>query len=201
MRRAVLGFLGTVTALVMLLSFKTHQTSQAAAPEPVTSTPTASGNSSASSGGSSGSSGGSAGGSAKKKSSQNSSKSTSSKSTASNNRKTTSTKKSTGKASASSSASSSSADVTKSITGDAENTPYGPIQVRVTVTNGKIADVTATEYPGDPRSQQINAYALPVLTREAVAADSAKIDMVSGATYTSNGYIASLQSALDQLGN
>ena len=54
--------------------------------------------------------------------------------------------------------------------------------------------------PNTPRDAQINAFAIPQLNKEAVAAGSAKIDTVSGATYTSGGYIGSLQSALDQAG-
>ena len=57
----------------------------------------------------------------------------------------------------------------------------------------------AVEYPENtPRDEQINAYAIPTLNREVLAADSAHIDMVSGATYTSQGYVGSLQSALDK---
>jgi uncharacterized protein with FMN-binding domain len=74
------------------------------------------------------------------------------------------------------------------------------VQVRVSLVNGKISSVTAVEYPdGNGRDQEINSYALPVLAQEAVSANSADIDMVSGATYTSQGYISSLQSALDQV--
>ncbi len=66
--------------------------------------------------------------------------------------------------------------------------------------NGKISAAVAIEYPqNDPRDQEINSFAIPQLQQEAVAANSAQIDMVSGATYTSDGYIQSLQSALDQL--
>jgi uncharacterized protein with FMN-binding domain len=86
-------------------------------------------------------------------------------------------------------------------TGTATNTRYGPVQVRVTVKNGKITSVDAVEYPnGDSRDAQINSYAIPQLNSEAQAANSASIDMVSGATYTSEGYIASLQSALNKAG-
>jgi uncharacterized protein with FMN-binding domain len=78
---------------------------------------------------------------------------------------------------------------------------YGPIQVKITVKNGKVTAAEATEYPnGDPRDAQINAYAIPALNSEAVAAGSAQIDSVSGATYTSQGYISSLQSALGKAG-
>jgi uncharacterized protein with FMN-binding domain len=90
---------------------------------------------------------------------------------------------------------------TKTITGDAIDTRYGPVQVQITVTNGTLTAITATEYPNnDPRDSQINSYAIPQLNSEALTAKSAKIDMVSGATYTSDGYISSLQSALDKAG-
>jgi len=73
--------------------------------------------------------------------------------------------------------------------------------VQITVKNGKLTAATATVYPtGTPRDAQINAFAIPQLEQETVAAGNAKIDAVSGATYTSNGYIASLQSALDKAG-
>ena len=90
---------------------------------------------------------------------------------------------------------------TKTVTGAAWPTIYGPVQVRITVTDGKLTAVTATEYPQEtPRDYQINSFAIPALNSEALAAGSAKIDTVSGATYTSQGYIASLQSALDKAG-
>ncbi len=84
-------------------------------------------------------------------------------------------------------------------TGSAVQTPYGPVQVQVTVSNGKVTAAKAVAYPsGGGRDQQINGYAIPILNSEAVSASSASIQMVSGATFTSNGYINSLQSALDQ---
>ncbi|NEA62895.1 FMN-binding protein [Streptomyces sp. SID12488] len=103
--------------------------------------------------------------------------------------------------SSSSSSSSGSATGTRTLTGDSVQTRYGPVQVRVTLTNGKLTDVTAVTYPQEnPRDQQINSYAVPQLTREALTAQSADIDTVSGATYTSDGYRQSLQSALDSAG-
>ena len=90
---------------------------------------------------------------------------------------------------------------TKTYTGGAANTRYGPVQVQITVTNGKVTSADAVVYPnGDPRDQQINSYAIPQLNAEATSASSARIDMVSGATFTSEGYLASLQSAIDQAG-
>ena len=89
---------------------------------------------------------------------------------------------------------------TQTVTGAAVDTRYGPVQVKVTVTNGKITSATAIDYPAqDPRDQQINSYAIPALNQEAVQSGSASIDMISGATYTSEGYIQSLQSALDKV--
>ncbi|KOV65836.1 FMN-binding protein [Streptomyces sp. MMG1121] len=89
----------------------------------------------------------------------------------------------------------------KTVTGDTVQTRWGPVQVRVTIESGRITDVTAVQYPQDnPRDQEINSYALPQLRRETLSAQSAQIDMVSGATYTSTGYRQSLQSALDSAG-
>ncbi|WP_405994478.1 FMN-binding protein [Streptomyces sp. NBC_00986] len=90
---------------------------------------------------------------------------------------------------------------TKTVTGETAQTRWGPVQVKITVKNGKITDVTAVQSPSDnPRDQEINSYALPELRREVLAAQSASIDTVSGATYTSDGYRQSLQSALDSAG-
>jgi uncharacterized protein with FMN-binding domain len=89
----------------------------------------------------------------------------------------------------------------KTVTGAAWPTIYGPVQVRITVAAGKLTAVTTVEYPTDtPRDAQINAFAIPQLNAEALAAGSAKIDTVSGATYTSGGYVGSLQNALDKAG-
>jgi uncharacterized protein with FMN-binding domain len=91
---------------------------------------------------------------------------------------------------------------TRTATGDTVQTRWGPVQVRVTIKDGKLTDVTALTYPTqNPRDQEISGYALPQLRREALAAQSAQIDTVSGATYTSEGYRQSLQSALDAPGN
>jgi uncharacterized protein with FMN-binding domain len=89
---------------------------------------------------------------------------------------------------------------TKTVTGDEADTRYGPVQVKVTAVNGKITSVDAVEYPQtEPRDQEINSFAIPQLNQEALAAGNANIDVVSGATYTSDGYAQSLQSALDKL--
>ncbi|AEW97617.1 MULTISPECIES: FMN-binding protein [Streptomycetaceae] len=88
---------------------------------------------------------------------------------------------------------------TRTVTGDAIDTRYGPVQLKVALTDGRITAVTAVQMPSDsPRDQEIASYAVPQLTREAITAQSARIDAVSGATYTSDGYVRSLQSALDR---
>ncbi|QUW90279.1 FMN-binding protein [Streptomyces sp. V17-9] len=89
---------------------------------------------------------------------------------------------------------------TQVLTGDAAQTQYGPVQVRVTVSGGKITGVETLRAPKGGRSDQVTADAVPKLDRAAVAAGSADIDAVSGATYTSAGYKQSLQSALDRAG-
>lgn len=84
-------------------------------------------------------------------------------------------------------------------TGDAVRTRYGNVQVAITISGGTITDIQVPQYPNSNREdQQINARALPVLISETASAQSASISMVSGATYTSQGYTQSLQSALDQ---
>lgn len=89
---------------------------------------------------------------------------------------------------------------TATITGSAVSTRFGPVQVQITVSGTTITAATAVEFPSsDNRSAKINARAVPVLQQESVSAQSAKIDAVSGASYTSAGYVQSLQSALDQV--
>ncbi|MFI7020792.1 FMN-binding protein [Streptomyces sp. NPDC050164] len=90
---------------------------------------------------------------------------------------------------------------TGTYTGAVEQTPYGPVQVAVTLSHGKLTNVKAVQTPSDAsRSQAIADYAVPTLTREALGAQSAHIQAVSGASYTSEGYMQSLQSALDKAG-
>jgi uncharacterized protein with FMN-binding domain len=102
---------------------------------------------------------------------------------------------------ASSGSSSSASGVSGTATGDAVDTRYGAAQVKVTVKNGKITNIEAVQLQGnDPRSIQISSSAEPVLQQEALSKQSADIDAVSGATYTSGSYDQSLQSALDKLG-
>jgi uncharacterized protein with FMN-binding domain len=86
---------------------------------------------------------------------------------------------------------------TTTVNGTVAQTRWGPVQVQVKISGGKITDVTAIVYPnGNGRDDEINAYALPILHDEVLSAQSAQIDTVSGATVTSDGYLESLQAAL-----
>ena len=103
--------------------------------------------------------------------------------------------------STSTSSGSTSSGTASTVTGSVASTRWGPVQVSITVTDGKITAVDVPQYPtGNGKDRQINASALPILTKETLSAQSADIDMVSGATVTSQGYVTSLQSALDQAG-
>ncbi|MGI8753175.1 MAG: FMN-binding protein [Acidimicrobiales bacterium] len=87
----------------------------------------------------------------------------------------------------------------RQIVGSPEDNPYGTIQVRVTVSGGKVTDVSTLQSPNDRgRSVEIAREALPVLRQEVLKAQSAQIDVVSGASYDSQGYAQSVQSALDK---
>ena len=87
------------------------------------------------------------------------------------------------------------------VDGAAEMTRYGLVQVQVVITGGVITDVTAPQSPhADRESTQINSRAIPQLRAQVLKAQSANIDGVSGATFTTQGYITSLQSALDAAG-
>jgi uncharacterized protein with FMN-binding domain len=82
--------------------------------------------------------------------------------------------------------------------GAVEQTQYGDVQVSVTISSGKITDVKALKLTDDGgRSVQISNYAAPMLRSEVLSAQSAKVNSISGATYTSEGYLTSLQAALD----
>ncbi|PWI16865.1 FMN-binding protein [Streptomyces sp. Act143] len=93
------------------------------------------------------------------------------------------------------------APATRTVTGATAETKYGPVQVRITVTGGRITAADAVQSPDETaRSRDINSTAIPRLDQETLQAQSARIDTVSGATYTSAGYRQSLQSALDRAG-
>ncbi|MGC1215810.1 MAG: FMN-binding protein [Micromonospora sp.] len=108
---------------------------------------------------------------------------------------------STGSGSSSGSTSSGSGSTSSgsgTVTGSVAQTRWGPVQVKIAVSSGKITNVTAVQVPdGNHRDQEINDYAVPILQQEALDTQSAQIDTVSGATVTSDGYRESLQSAID----
>ncbi|HET6167424.1 MAG TPA: FMN-binding protein [Marmoricola sp.] len=100
-----------------------------------------------------------------------------------------------------SSSSSAGGSTTGTVTGPSVDTRWGPVQVEITTSAGKVTAVNVVRYPsGNGTDQQINSSALPVLVQETLQAQSAQIDMVSGATVTSDGYLQSLQGALDKAG-
>jgi len=92
---------------------------------------------------------------------------------------------------------------TKTVTGSAVTVGegrrvFGVVQVRLTLTNGKITSVSAVQAPdADPHSAQISQFSIPILGQEVLSAQGASINAVSGATYTSNAYAQSVQAALD----
>ena len=172
MKKIVLWLMSTLTVLVLLFGYHTSTSSQASATSGSSAFAPISGSS-----GTSSSSGTSAGG------------------------MSSSGTSSSGATSSGSGSGSGSTSASTTVTGDAADTRYGPVQVQVTVAGGTITDVSVVEYPSENgKDQQINARALPVLVQETLDAQSSSIDMVSGATYTSEGYLQSLQSALDQAG-
>ena len=84
------------------------------------------------------------------------------------------------------------------VTGTSVDTRYGPVQVQLHVRAGHVVKAVAIDYPqAGGRDREINGFAIPQLEQEAVRAQSAQIDTVSGATFTSDGYRRSLQAALD----
>ena len=93
----------------------------------------------------------------------------------------------------------SSAGSTRTVDGPVAATEYGDVQVEVVLNGSKIVDVKALQMPNDrARSARISQEAEPLLRKQVLQAQSAKIHLVSGATYTSDGYIRSLQAALSQ---
>ena len=85
------------------------------------------------------------------------------------------------------------------VDGKVASTAYGPVQIQLIKKNGKIVKVAVLEQPANTLHDiQIGAFAFPKLISETLAAQNGKIDAVSGASYTSAGYVQSLQSALDK---
>lgn len=177
MKRAVIVGTGTVMGVAAVLALN---------PDGTVATPAASAATSASSGTTAGTS--SSGSSSSGTSSSGSSSSGSS---------------SSGSSSSGSSSSSSSSKASGTYTGATVDVGhgYGSIAVEVTVTDGRIVDITALEVPqNDHRSAMISQMAFPTLKQEAIAAQSADISGVSGASYTSAGFVESLRDALSQAG-
>lgn len=84
-------------------------------------------------------------------------------------------------------------------TGSVADAYYGNVQIQTTVSAGKITDVTFLQYPSDrSTSRSINSQAMPYLKQEAIAAQSGQVNIISGATDTSNAFVQSLTSALSQ---
>ncbi|WP_250545349.1 FMN-binding protein [Paenarthrobacter sp. DKR-5] len=105
---------------------------------------------------------------------------------------------SSGSSGSGSSSSSGSTAKSGTFTGQSVSTPYGNVQVQVTIASGKIAEVTPLQLTdADGRSQMISSQAAPMLRSEVLQAQSANVQSIGGATYTSEGYLTSLQSALD----
>lgn len=88
----------------------------------------------------------------------------------------------------------------RTVSGSAVDTPYGTVQVQAVLSGGKLTDVTFLQAPSGGRSSRITRSAAPVLVSEALQAQNAQVDSVSGATYTSEAYTQSLQAALDAAG-
>jgi uncharacterized protein with FMN-binding domain len=82
--------------------------------------------------------------------------------------------------------------------GSAISIRWGDVQVQVSIQDGKISDVEFLTYPTDPRSLQINRQAAPLLAKEAIESQSADVQVISGATFTSLAFMESLSSALSQ---
>lgn len=174
MRRITLWLAATVTIVVLLFGYHTSTNSAATPAQSSTSSSPAGSGSGSGSAGSSGS-GGSSGSSGSSAPSPSSSPSASSDSSSSSG--------------------------TTTYTGSIAQTRWGPVQVKITVGSGKVTAVDVVEYPTEnPRDVEINDQALPLLVQETLDAQSADIDMVSGATVTSEGYLQSLQAALDEAG-
>jgi uncharacterized protein with FMN-binding domain len=166
-RRITVALLGTISSIVLLLAYPTSHNASASGGEGTTT--------------------GSAGEAAAAGSTPTPSSS-----------KASGSKASGSKASGSKASGSKASGAAKTYTGQPADTRWGTVQVQITVQGGKVTGARAVQYPNDNgHDQEVNAYALPILAQEAVAAQSASIDAVSGATVTSGGYVQSLQSALD----
>lgn len=188
MRRIAIAFMSTVTGLVLLFSYHTSTGQASSAGAAGTGSDTGSGASSGSSAANGSGTNGSDDGSGSDDGTgpDDGSGSSDSSSGASGS-------------SGSSGSNSGGSPGGTAVTGDAVDTRWGPVQVRITVANGKIVSSEAIQYPNNNgHDMRINSYAVPILNQQAVQAQNAQLDGVSGATVTSDGYRQSLQSAIDQ---
>ena len=191
MRRITLWALSTLSGLVLLLSYPTST----GRPLGVEAAAPATGGSSASA--SRGSSGGTI--SPAPTSGSGSGEGSSGSSDGSSSGSGSTDGGTSGSSGSSGSSGASGSDVSGTFTGAVADTRWGPVQVQITVKAGRITSADAVQHPtGNSRDQQINAYAVPQLNSEVTDAQSAQIDLVSGATVTSRGYVQSLQDAIDQ---
>ena len=181
MRRVALAIAGTVAGLVVLLTFKSHTGTSAVSAAPAgTAGPGGTAGTSSRAGTTNGAGGTAPSGAASGTSGGGSAPSG-------------------GSASPGTAPGQGDAAGARIITGNVANTIYGPVQIQAAVKAGKIIKVTILQQPSTTAHDlQIGAFAFPQLEAETLSAQSAKIDMVSGATYTSGGYIQSLQSAIDR---
>ena len=183
MKRIIYAILATISGLVLMFSYRTSLEVVTPSSEPAATTTTSSGSGTASSGSSSS-------GSTSSESTTGSTGSTDSTSSGSTTDSTTDSTTTT---------TTSTGLTDGTYTGDSVNTRFGPVQVQLTIAGGQISDVQVIDYPNsNGRDRQINERAIPQLVSETIQAQSSQVNMVSGATYTSNGYVTSLQSALDQ---
>jgi len=182
MKRNVLWLLSTITVVVLLFGYHTSTSGALSTSGTVLPSPAQPGRASAASGqGGSGSGGGNGGNQAKGTAGGNGAGSK--------------------RGNAGGSGATTTQPTTRTVTGGVAQTQWGPVQVQLTIKGSTITHVTLLQYPsGNPQDDQINSYALPILIQNTLNAQSAQIDMVSGATVTSTGYVQSLQSALDQAG-
>lgn len=182
MKRITYWLLSTVSVLVLLFGYDASQ--RGSSSTPLAALP---GNTSGTT------NGGSTGASGNGNGNSNSNSGT----TKGNGNTTTGSGNSTGNSSGNTSGTTGSAP--RTVTGSTIQTQWGPVQIRLTITGQKITHVAVLQYPnGNPRDVELANYSLPVLIQETLRSQSSSIDMVSGATYTSSGYVQSLQSAIDQ---
>ncbi|TLP63922.1 FMN-binding protein [Microbispora triticiradicis] len=194
MRRAILAVLATAVGLVLLLSFKPHEVISPAARPAAVAEGTGPGADDGDGDGDRGEDGGRFG-----RGFPDSSGPRDAQTQETQSQETQSQETQGGWSGAGATAGATSGE--KTVTGDAADTRWGPVQVEIVISGGRMAGIRVLVAPqNNHRDIEINNEALPILDEEALSARSAQIDVVSGATYTSDGYIRSLQSALDKAG-